>query len=200
MNYYIADTHFGHENILRFDGRPFSSTEEMEKEMIKRWNSIVTNQDKVYILGDFCWGLSECWLRILNKLKGQKFLIRGNHDLKQMNSEIKKKFINIKDYDKIMDGTRVVILSHYPILFYQHDHNENVYMLHGHVHMTDENKQLEKIKSVIKKDAYETPFSNKCQLYNVGCMLPYMDYTPRTLDEIISRTSTNERKEKDENN
>ena len=150
MNYYIADTHFGHENILRFDGRPFSSTEEMEKEMIKRWNSIVTNQDKVYILGDFCWGLSECWLRILNKLKGQKFLIRGNHDLKQMNSEIKKKFINIKDYDKIMDGTRVVILSHYPILFYQHDHNENVYMLHGHVHMTNENKQLEKIKSVIQ--------------------------------------------------
>ena len=30
MNYYIADTHFCHKNILRYDDRPWDSLEEME--------------------------------------------------------------------------------------------------------------------------------------------------------------------------
>lgn len=54
MNYYISDTHFGHANIINFDKRPFKNTEEMERELISRWNSVVTSADTTYILGDFC--------------------------------------------------------------------------------------------------------------------------------------------------
>lgn len=55
MNYYISDTHFGHKNIIGFDCRPFKNTLEMEQTLIKNWNSRVTKEDMVYILGDFCW-------------------------------------------------------------------------------------------------------------------------------------------------
>ena len=51
MNYYIADTHFGHDNIRRLSNRPFKTIEEMDKTIIDNWNSRVTDNDDVYILG-----------------------------------------------------------------------------------------------------------------------------------------------------
>ena len=38
MNYYISDLHLGHKNILKFDSRPYDTTEEMEFDLISRWN------------------------------------------------------------------------------------------------------------------------------------------------------------------
>ena len=118
MIYYISDTHFGHKRVINFDQRPFLNTEEMESILIANWNNKVTNQDTVYILGDFCFGKEPEWLRLLNQLKGKKVLIKGNHDLKNMSSLLKNKFQDIKDYkeiDDILDNENVkVILSHYP--------------------------------------------------------------------------------------
>ena len=62
-------------NILRFDQRPFVTVEEMEHVLISNWNSTVTNEDTVYIRGDFCWGKEPEWIRILDELKGNKVLI-----------------------------------------------------------------------------------------------------------------------------
>ena len=39
--FFTADTHFGHENVIRFDNRPFASVEEMDAEMIRQWNNKV---------------------------------------------------------------------------------------------------------------------------------------------------------------
>ena len=52
MNFYISDLHFFHENILLYDSRPFASVEDMNAEMVRRWNSVVKNNDTVYVLGD----------------------------------------------------------------------------------------------------------------------------------------------------
>ena len=54
MNFYIADCHFGHTAVLRFDHRPFDCVEEMEEIMVMNWNAVVRPGDTVYILGDFC--------------------------------------------------------------------------------------------------------------------------------------------------
>ena len=54
MKYYIADTHFGHENIMKHCNRPFDSVEEMDKTIIKHINEIVGPGDDLYILSDFC--------------------------------------------------------------------------------------------------------------------------------------------------
>ena len=51
--YFISDIHFGHTNILKLSKRPFESIEEMDNHIINEWNNRVTDDDIVYIIGDF---------------------------------------------------------------------------------------------------------------------------------------------------
>lgn len=184
-NYYIADMHLGHENCLRFDHRPFDGIDEMDKALIDNWNQRVTPSDTVYILGDFIWKKASEWLPYLNQLNGQKVLITGNHDPKQFDRNVRKCFQDVKDYKEITDNGRHVILCHYPIPFHKADYNENCWMLYGHVHCSLEYEYLKKLRAEIKAGCTESHHP-KGNFINVGCMLPYMDYTPRTLDEIIA--------------
>lgn len=185
MNRYISDLHFGHSNIIRFDNRPFDSIEEMNETLIKNWNKKVKNGDTTYILGDFCWGKEQEWLDILNKLNGNKVLIRGNHDLKQMSRALKDKFLYIKDRHEISDCGKKLILSHYPEMAYKSSYNPNVFMLHGHIHYhTDEATYVRKWVKELQENR-SNDWDNRGQIINVGCMLKEMGYTPRTLMEIL---------------
>lgn len=76
----ISDTHFNHENIIKYCNRPFSSVEEMDKALIKNWNETVSNKDTVLHLGDVGLGNKEYIKEIIGKLNGKKILILGNHD------------------------------------------------------------------------------------------------------------------------
>ena len=51
MNYYTADLHFGHSNVINFDHRPFIDVDEMDSTLIALWNNRVRNDDDVWILG-----------------------------------------------------------------------------------------------------------------------------------------------------
>ena len=184
-NFYIADPHLGHENVIRFDARPFADGKEMNKKIIENWNRTVTNADKIYILGDFVWGNEVHWLDTVPKLKGKKILIKGNHDLKQPSPEVRAMFEEITELTSIDDHGRRVIMCHYAIPFYKSAHRENVYMLYGHVHNTRENYFLEKWQREVRESRIETGHAIG-NFINVGCMMPWMDYTPRTLDEIIT--------------
>lgn len=193
---YIADTHFGHANVLKLDERPFNTIEEHDEELICRWNNKVDREDHVYIVGDFCWKKSKEWPQYLQRLNGHKHLLLGNHDGKQVwdiNIETRKYFDHIDKINEIKDNGRKVILCHYPIPFYRHSHMENVYMLCGHVHSTREWEQLQRLINELNTDRtiadfYEKPEAhsyNRAQIYNIGAMMPWMDFTPQTLDEII---------------
>ena len=59
MNYYIADLHLGHENIIRLQGRPFESVEEMDEALVRNWNATVKGCDTVYIAGDLIYKSAE---------------------------------------------------------------------------------------------------------------------------------------------
>jgi calcineurin-like phosphoesterase family protein len=84
--YVISDTHFNHENILKFTGddgkyfRKFSDVHDMNEYIIDRWNKIVRPQDIIYHLGDVYFGHEKAAAEILGRLNGRKRLILGNHD------------------------------------------------------------------------------------------------------------------------
>lgn len=188
--FYISDLHFSHSNIIKFDNRPFSSVEEMESALIQNWNNVVSDVDDVYVLGDFCWSAKdEDWIEILNKLNGHIHLISGNHDKQSMSQQLRKKFSSISNYKEVKDDGRRVILSHYPMPFYRSAYNPDIIHLYGHVHSTLENDFMEHIKGYIDEHDNRGKSKHQCQFYNVGCMMPYMNYTPRTLDEIINTNS-----------
>ena len=81
MRFIIADTHFGHKNIIRLCNRPFSDKHDMEVKLIDNWNGMVGANDEVYVLGDFALVPTvEDLEDITQQLNGKKFLVRGNHD------------------------------------------------------------------------------------------------------------------------
>lgn len=185
---YISDTHFGHFNIINFDNRPFETTQEMEEVLVEKWNSVVKPGDITYILGDFCWNASnDEWYRILNRLEGEKVLLSGNHDLKQPSAKLRKMFADIKDIKEITDDGKHVIMSHFPIMMYKGSYDPKTFMLCGHVHTTREDEFLEKWREELWTTRSHS-WDSRGQIINVGCMKPYMDYTPRTLDELIELT------------
>ena len=67
-------------NAIGFDNRPFADVTEMNETLIHRWNSVVSRADTVYVLGDFIWEKESLWPAWLERLTGNKVLIRGNHD------------------------------------------------------------------------------------------------------------------------
>ena len=192
MNFYISDTHYGHKNILRFDNRPFNSVEEMENCLVFNHNSTVGKNDTIYFLGDFCWGKADEWCRILEQLNGNKVLIKGNHCLNTYPTKLKNMFLDIKDYKEINDNGRKVIMCHYPILAYKHSYDDNTFMLHGHVHnLTTESKWIREFVEELRASRV-AGFDNRGQIINVGCMMPYMNYIPRTLDYLIEKMDNGE--------
>lgn len=190
--FYIADTHFDSENIIKYDKRPFSSVKEMNETIIDNWNSMVKPSDTVNILGDFCWSGDERWEYFLKTLNGVKNLIRGNHDPKKFKPSIKELLNDVVDYKEIRDNKRHVIECHFPILMYNKSYSRNYYMLYGHVHeYTEEAAQLESFIEKLNIDKMKplktSDVHNRAQLINVGCMKYYMNYTPQTLDYLISK-------------
>ena len=174
--FYISDLHIGHKNIMAHDQRPFYDFEDMKQSIIQNWNSVVSSNDEVYILGDMFWN-NEDIPETLPQLKGNLYLIRGNHD--RNNSEMTKRVVWIKDYAEIKDNGRNIVLCHYPIAHWRNADHGTIH-LYGHIHAGRDNRPCE--EDVRLMEQRDTPY--RC--YNVGCMLPYMDYTPRTLDEIIN--------------
>ena len=180
--FFTADTHFGHENVISFDNRPFSSVEEMDTELIRRWNNKVSKEDLVYVLGDMIWKVrNNDAPELINSLNGQIILIKGNHDRFLHNAKAVKALAGIKDYDDICvrleDGTsKRCILSHYFIPMYVGNRYGAIH-LHGHSHVSAEADMEGKIADML----LEQGIPNK--IFNVGCM--YWNYAPVTLDEIL---------------
>lgn len=76
----ISDTHFSHQNVIRYENRPFKDAEEMDHYMIEKWNEVVSEDDLVFHLGDVVIGSAKRAQEVLTQLNGRKLLILGNHD------------------------------------------------------------------------------------------------------------------------
>lgn len=131
--WFTADTHFCHDNIVRFSGRPFTGAAEMNEELIRRWNETVPEDGIVFHLGDFCMGGSRDWNDIMYRLNGKIYLILGNHDMKTVRQGFMQRFELVTQQMSIRVGGQSIILNHNPFLCYGGSYRD-VWQLFGHVH------------------------------------------------------------------
>jgi len=167
----VSDTHFGHFGVCKFtrnDGvtklRPWDSPEEMDEEMVKRWNETVRPNDKVYHLGDVV--INRKALKIMHRLNGDKVLIRGNHDIFR-DEEYREHFRELRAYH-VMNG---MILSHIPI------HVDSLGRfgtnIHGHLHAS------RVMKMWIRGPEIDTRYHCVC--------VEQTDYRPISFEDVIKR-------------
>lgn len=170
MLYFTSDLHFYHDNIIKHTNRPFINAEEMNNTLIERWNSKISFNDDVYILGDFTMKGPELATEVLLKLKGKKYLIRGNHDrfVNHYDFDLSQ-FIWVKDYAEIVYNNTQFILFHYPILEWKGYFKGSI-QLHGHQH----NHEDYNFKNL----------QNKIRRFDVGVDANYM--SPVSAEDIIT--------------
>ncbi|KAF1298453.1 hydrolase [Enterococcus sp. JM4C] len=136
MKYFIADTHFYHEAVIEFSNRPFENVEEMNRALINNWNSVVKSpKDEVYILGDFVYkGTGAQANQILKKLRGKKYLVKGNHEKYLNDPDFDLSLFEwVKDYYSFKENKVRFVLFHYPILEWDGYYKQSIH-LYGHVH------------------------------------------------------------------
>ena len=133
MIWFTSDTHFGHENAIKFCKRPFSCAEEMEDVIVGNINKVVQAEDELYHLGDFSYRISAEQASSIRKRINCKniHLIKGNHDLDWENENvfIVEPLIKTFHFDS---GTRLVC-CHYPMLDWSALRHGSIH-LHGHIH------------------------------------------------------------------
>ena len=154
--FFTSDLHLGHANIIGYTGRPYDSVEQMNADLVERWNSLVGEHDEVWVLGEVAMGRLDDSLAYVQLLNGTKFLIPGNHD--RMFKCQGTKYTNAcrryldAGFTEILDdaqyarvGSDKVRLSHFP---YEGDSrhgyedryqeyrppNEGLFLLHGQTH------------------------------------------------------------------
>lgn len=135
MIYFTSDTHFGHENIIKYCNRPFKNSNQMNNVLIRNYNEIVTNDDVVYFLGDMMMSNDKHYLeRLIQKMKGRKILISGNHDRLKPFDYVEIGFESVHTSLTIEYYEVDFRLIHDPAAFC--DRKEDCIYLYGHLHTT----------------------------------------------------------------
>ena len=169
MIYYISDLHFGHRNVIAMDGRPFATIEEMDETLIRLWNERVTDEDDVYIVGDFAYRNEYTATWYLRQLKGRKHLIIGNHDWHTtQDAKAMEHFASVEKIHRIEDNGRTVSLCHFPVAEWNGKRHGG-YHVHGHIH--------------VRRDEVYEFMSRFDRALNAGCMIN--GYRPATLEELM---------------
>jgi calcineurin-like phosphoesterase family protein len=187
MIFFTSDLHIGHARIIELCNRPFSSIEEMNKEIVRRWNDRVTPSDVVWVLGDVALGPIQDSLSVVTELNGIKHLVPGNHD--RCFSGYRKGGPRAQDFEMYSNvgftveteqvsllnfserGTEIWSLSHFPYFGDTHrdiipeqnrPKDDGKILLHGHTHSS---LQIRNQQVHVGVDAW--------------------DYRPVSIDEVV---------------
>lgn len=184
--WFTSDPHFGHANIIKFCERPFGSIKDMDETLIRNWNECVTDDDIVFILGDFCWNHTPGNLmKILKQLNGKHiYIIPGNHDKPEAFAHIDGPWEDLSRFSLRDDLVHVyirckkgdkkpleLILSHYPLMTWS-GRDRGCINLHGHVHSRPNDRGY---------DANLRYWDNQL---DVG--VDARDYRPVSLEEVLN--------------
>ena len=169
MNLYTSDLHLGHANVIKHDNRPFRDVDEMDKTLIELWNARISTDDHVYIVGDLIFRSDKDPVWYLDKLKGHKHLIVGNHDEKLLKDESAIAYFESIDRMKdLKEGGNHIVLCHYPMIEWNAYYHGS-WHIYGHIH----NRRNEAYEAMKKKD----------HALNAGCMIN--NYMPVSFEELV---------------
>ena len=141
--WFTADLHLGHRNIIDHCHRPWQTVEEMDDAIVTRWNHVVMPGDSVYVLGDVALCRPERAIELVSRLRGQKFLIVGNHDKSLIRkAAFRDLFAWVKDLYCVKiadpdapDARQRIVLCHYAMRTWHQQHH-GTWHLYGHSHGT----------------------------------------------------------------
>jgi len=169
MLFFTSDTHFNHNNIIKYSERPFAHVTEMNEHMIAAWNSVVTNNDIVYHLGDVFYPSQNAHHisldELMSRLNGTKRLILGNHDIDKTHGTHESNPVpshwgwdSVESYAEVKFGKTRFVLSHYPFETWRNAHH-GWYHLHGHCHGTLKRKLAHRFDVGVDSHKDYRPFS-----------------------------------------
>jgi calcineurin-like phosphoesterase family protein len=141
QTYFTSDSHFDHKNIIQYCNRPFKNIDEMNETMVEKWNSIVTNNDTVYHLGDFTLGNIRQFTKWISQLNGNIKILPGSHDHQWLKDFIPSDKVQIVarlisvEFPEIMIGKypQVIVMCHYSMRVWYRSYYGS-WHLFGHSH------------------------------------------------------------------
>jgi len=145
--WFTSDTHFWHNNIVKYCDRPFDNVFEMNETIINNWNGVVKKQDEVYFLGDFTlFSSRKHIIDVIRRLNyGVFHFIKGNHDSNKITNILKPYINDVYDLKKININKQTIVLCHYPMKSWYKSHLGKTWQLYGHSHgnKVSEGKQMD---------------------------------------------------------
>ena len=139
-----SDMHFGHRKPFIYEPRGYKTVEEMNEDLIVKWNTVVSDYDTVYVLGDLMLGDNDEGLKCLNRLNGHKVVIYGNHDTDARRQLYRTDFdglLRAEDAMTLKYGGYHFFLCHYPCMTGNFDYDkplkQRLISLCGHTHTQD---------------------------------------------------------------
>lgn len=139
--WFTSDLHFWHKNICKYCNRPFKTVEEMNQAIIDNWNSVVKDDDVVFVLGDIGFCGMERLRPLVSQLKGNIYLIQGNHDSDNVAEALYREGY-IVNYSRLELITIIedeecpnqdLTLCHFPMIDW-YNKEKGAWMIHGHQH------------------------------------------------------------------
>ena len=185
-----SDTHFFHENIIKYCNRPFENVEEMNTILIQNWNKVVSSEDDIYIIGDFALIKGENHneklnrlFNLSNQLNGKKHLIIGNHDYFEIVDYLKVGFEDvIQGFIDVLLNNHWFTFCHYQMTSWNNSHRGSMHLF-GHEHWR---QQYEPKHSIYEEMHWSERKFNVCVDAN--------RFTPVNVNDIIrilEKRSTN---------
>ena len=134
-----SDLHFGHDREFIWGARGYADVNEMNIKQLEKFNSVVTDEDEVWILGDSLLGNAEEGLKYLKQLKGKIHICLGNHDTATREKMFKDLGWDVQLCARLKYKKLNFYLSHYPTITHNLEEKEIwqvVINLFGHTHQT----------------------------------------------------------------
>ena len=141
MIYFSSDLHFNHNKEFIYKPRGFTNVDDMNNTIIQNFNSIITYNDDLYLLGDTMLGDLNDSLKLFHQLPGRIHLIWGNHCTNNRKQALAQcdNVVEIIGFATIIKYNKYhFYLSHFPTLTTNYDLDkpltQRILCLAGHTH------------------------------------------------------------------